>query len=141
MYYTVLYWKISGLWCQYNTYSTNVTYETRAPLRGSVSYQPKSNSDPALEVIISFVKTILVDTVLIENNLPLVLMDVSQKFINSTHVLSMVHQFGHHTITNWWWVKWNIQRGQNKWTWPVWRWTISCMLLHEYKMGAVVFRG
>jgi hypothetical protein len=48
VYYTVLYQKILGLWHQYNTYSTNVTYETRAPLRGSVSYQPKSDSDPAL---------------------------------------------------------------------------------------------
>jgi hypothetical protein len=47
-YYTVLYRKISGLWHRYNTNSTNVTYKTRAPLRGSVSYQPKSDSDPAL---------------------------------------------------------------------------------------------
>ena len=48
VYYTVLYWKISGLQHQYNTYSTNVTYETRAPLHGSVSYRPKYDSDPAL---------------------------------------------------------------------------------------------
>ena len=48
VYYTVLYRKFSGLRRRYNTYSTNVTYETRAPLRGSVSYQPKSDSDPAL---------------------------------------------------------------------------------------------
>jgi hypothetical protein len=48
VYYTVLYQKILGLRHQYNTYSTNVTYEMRAPLRGSVSYQPKSDSDPAL---------------------------------------------------------------------------------------------
>jgi hypothetical protein len=47
--YTVLYQKISGLQCQYNTSSTNVTNETRAPRSGSVSYQPKSDSDPALK--------------------------------------------------------------------------------------------
>ena len=49
VYYTVLYRKISGLRRRYNTYSTNVTYKTRAPLRGSVSYRPKSDSDPALD--------------------------------------------------------------------------------------------
>ena len=48
VYYTVLYRKISGLQRRYNTYSTNITYEMRAPLRGSVSYRPKSDSDPAL---------------------------------------------------------------------------------------------
>jgi hypothetical protein len=48
MYYTVLYQKISGLRHQYNTYSTNVTYQMRDPLHRSVSYWPKSNSDPAL---------------------------------------------------------------------------------------------
>ena len=50
VYYTVLYRKISGLRRRYNTYSTNVTYKTRAPLRGSVSYRPKYDSDPALVV-------------------------------------------------------------------------------------------
>ena len=51
-YYMVLYQKFSGLRRRYNTYSTNVTYETRAPLRGSVSYRPKSDSDPALLSIV-----------------------------------------------------------------------------------------
>ena len=49
VYYTVLYQEISGLRHQYNTYSTNITCKTRAPLHGSVSYQPKSDSDPALK--------------------------------------------------------------------------------------------
>ena len=47
-YYTVLYWKFSGLRRRYNTYSTVVTYKTRARLRGSVLDRPKSNWDPAL---------------------------------------------------------------------------------------------
>ena len=47
-YYTVLYWKISGLQRRYNTYSTVITNETATPLRGAVSYQPKSDWDPAL---------------------------------------------------------------------------------------------
>ena len=49
MNYMVLYRKILGLRRRYNTYSTNVTYKMRSPLRGSVSYQPKYNSDPALD--------------------------------------------------------------------------------------------
>ena len=52
VYYTVLYRKISGLRRRYNTYSTNVTCKTRAPLRGSVSYQPKYDSDPALSKMV-----------------------------------------------------------------------------------------
>ena len=49
VYYTVLYRKISGLRRRYNTYSTNITYETRAPLCGSVSYRPNYDLDPALD--------------------------------------------------------------------------------------------
>ena len=49
-YYTVLYRKISGLWHQYNTYLTVITYKTRAPLHGSILDWPKSNWDPALVV-------------------------------------------------------------------------------------------
>ena len=48
VYYTVLYRKISGLRHWDNTNSTNITYKTRALLRRSVSYGPKSDSDPAL---------------------------------------------------------------------------------------------
>ena len=49
MYYTVLYRKFSGLRRRYNTYSTVMTNHTRGPLNETVSYQPNSYSDPALE--------------------------------------------------------------------------------------------
>ena len=51
MYYVVLYWTFCGLWHWYSTYSTNVTYQMRDSLCGSVSCQPKSNSDAALVML------------------------------------------------------------------------------------------
>ena len=47
-YYTALYQKFSGLWRQYNTYSTVMTNHMRDPLYRSVSYWPNPYSDPAL---------------------------------------------------------------------------------------------
>ena len=48
-YNMVLYWKFSGLRHWYNTYYTVMTNYTRDPLHRSVSYQPNSYSDPALD--------------------------------------------------------------------------------------------